>query len=56
MKQDWKRVMAAAALTAALVGTVWAAGGTGDDPVISLSYLQEKFTPQLKADVQQAVL
>ena len=55
MKQDWKRVMAAAALTAALVGTVWAAGGTGDDPVISLSYLQEKFTPQLEADVQQAV-
>ena len=54
MKQSWKRIMAAAALTAALVGTVWAAGGTSDDPVISLSYLQQKFTPQLEADVQQA--
>ena len=55
MKQYWKRIMAAAALTAALVGTVWAAGGTGDDPVISLSYLQQKFTPQLEADVQQVL-
>lgn len=55
MNRYWKRILGATVLTAALIGSVWAVGGTGSDPVISLSYLQQKFTPQMESDVEQAI-
>lgn len=55
MNQHWKKILGAAAAVAVLAGTVWAVGGTGSDPVISLSYLQQKFQPQLEADARQAI-
>lgn len=45
----------ALALTAALAGSALGVGGTEDDPAVSLSYLEQVFTPELEAVWQRAV-
>ena len=42
-------------LAAALTGSALGAGGTADDPAVSLSYLEEVFAPALEEQWQQAV-
>lgn len=46
---------AALALTLLLSGSVWAAGGDRDDPIISLSYLRDTFIPEIKKAIAQLI-
>lgn len=55
MNQHWKKILGTVTAAAVLAGTVWAVGGTGSDPVISLSYLQQTFQPQLLEETEQAI-
>lgn len=58
MKKNWKAVFAAAALLGVIcAGAAAAAGSAGsqDDPLVTLSYLNDVFAPSLNAAVDRAV-
>ena len=59
MKKNWKLALTALALTAAISGGVvaFAAGtaGSSDDPLVTLSYLNDVFAPSLNDTVDKAV-
>lgn len=55
MKRKWKFALAGLC-TCALVTVAYAAtAGTASDPLITLSYLTDKFTPQVQTMVDEAV-
>lgn len=55
MKKRILICLLAGALAAALAGSALGAGGTTEDPAVSLSYLEDVFTPELEALWQQTV-
>lgn len=55
MKKRFFVLILAAVLAAAMAGSALGVGGTTDDPVVSLSYLEDVFTPELEKAWQQTV-
>ena len=59
MKKNWKLALTALVLTAAISGGVAAfaagTGGSADDPLVTLSYLNDVFAPSLNDTVDKAV-
>ena len=55
MKKRFFVLILAAVLAAAMAGSALGVGGTTDDPVVSLSYLEDVFTPELEKVWQQTV-
>lgn len=55
--KNWKRGLAAIALVAAAAGavTALAAQGSQEDPLVTLSYLNQVVTPKLESKVTEAV-
>lgn len=50
MKKRFCMLLPAAALLLTMTGSVLSAGGDASDPVVSLSYLEQVFTPELRSD------
>lgn len=55
MKRKWKIAITALCATVALTAVYAAAAGSQDDPLITLSYLKNIFTPQVQTMVDDAV-
>lgn len=55
MKKNWKIALAAACAAVAITAVYSVAAGGQNDPLVTLSYLKNIFTPQIEAMVDKAV-
>ena len=55
MKRKWKIGVLAVCAAVALTGVFAAAAGSENDPLVTLSYLQNIFTPKVQSMVDESV-